>query len=196
MAIVSYQFKKSRAARVMWVIAELGLEVETVESADLFHSETLKKLHPQGKLPAITDDGRALFESVAIVNWLSDAYGSDSFMPSSGTWERAIVDQWNCFVMTEVEAHLWTIARNTFIYPEERRSQEAKAAAKHELKSSLAVLEKELTGKEFMNDSAFSALDINVAYVLNWARLAKVLDGYDELNRYLDTHSQRPGCPL
>jgi len=196
MTIVSYQFKQSRALRVMWVIAELGLDVETVDSADLFHSEQLKKLHPQGKLPAITDNGRALFESVAIVNWLSDAYGDDQFIPPSGSWERAMVDQWNCFVMTEVEAHLWTIARNTFVYPEESRSQEAKDAARRELELSLPVLEKELKGREFMNGSHFTALDINVAYVLNWARLAKVLDGYDELNRYLDNHIQRPSCPL
>ncbi len=196
MDIVSYEYKTTRAARVMWVIDELGLDVSRVDAAGLIRSDELKKFHPQGKLPVIIDHGRPLFESVAIVNWLADAYGPEGFIPKSGTWARAIYEQWTSFTLTEVEAHLWSIARNTFVYPKEKRSEEVKRQAAYELGLSLKVLENELSTEHFMNKSHFSALDINVAYTLNWAQMIGKLNDYENLNAYLSRMKLRTHCPF
>ena len=55
------------------------------------------------------------------------------------TWERAQHDQWCAYIMTEIEAHLWSSARNTFIYPEEERLEVIHAQNAKELKRAMGV---------------------------------------------------------
>ena len=109
-----------------------GSRTKASTSAELIGSDELRKIHPQAKLPAITDDGRALFESSAICNWLADSHPEKELIAKSGTWERAQHDQWCGFIMTELEAHLWTMGATRFSIPKNMRSKEAVEQARME----------------------------------------------------------------
>ena len=74
MTITLYEFGPTRSQRVRWTLTELGIEFESKEDRALIGSEELKSVHPLSKLPALTDNGRNLFESAAICTWLADSH--------------------------------------------------------------------------------------------------------------------------
>lgn len=195
MTLKLYEFAVSRSARVRWTLAELGLSFESRSGADLFGSDELKRVHPLGKLPAFEDDGRPLFESAAICSWLADKHPDKELIAAAGSWDRALHDQWVAFALTEIEAHLWSNARNTFVYPEKHRIQAVLKQNDRELKRSLPVLDAHFKGREFIVGDKFSVTDIIVGYATNWARRRGVMGEFDNVLAYNQRLLDRPLCP-
>ena len=196
MTIVHYGFGPTRSQRVMWTLAELEIEHEFNDERALIGSDALKSVHPLGKVPAITDNGRPLFESAAICTWLADSHRDKGLIAPSGTWERALHDQWCAYIMTEVEAHLWSSARNTFVYPEDQRIEAVHAQNAAELKRSLAPLDQHFGSHTHFVADKFSVTDIFASFAINWARRMGHLEGFDNLQGYMQRLLAMPKCPL
>ena len=62
MSITLFEFPLTRSARVRWTLLELGVPFESVSGREVTGSERLAEFSPLGKVPAILDDGRPLFE--------------------------------------------------------------------------------------------------------------------------------------
>jgi glutathione S-transferase len=194
--ITLYEYGATRSVRVRWTLLELGLDFESKQGRELIGSEELRKVHPQGKLPAAVIDGRPLFESVAICNHLADSVPEKGLIPAAGTWDRALHDQWTSFALTELEAWLWSNAKHQFFYPEEMRVPGVVDANKREVRAALEVLEAELAQRDHLVGDAFSLTDILVSYTVNWARRARQLGDFPSLQRYLERLWERPACAL
>ena len=121
MTIVLYELQPTRSARVRWTLLELGIPFKSIEGREVFAMPELAEIHPMSKLPALRDNGRPLFESAAICTWLADSHPEAGLIAPSGTWARALHDQWTAFTLAEVEANLWHTARNLFLYSDEER---------------------------------------------------------------------------
>lgn len=194
MSMTLYEFPPTRSARVRWTLLELGLPFESQSGIELFRGEELRKIHPLNKLPAFVDDDRPLFESAAICNWLADSHPEKGFIAKPGTWQRAIHDQWVAFTLAEFEAHLWSTARNTFVYDEDKRCPEVLPQNAHEADRALAVFDDYLSDKSYLIDDRFSVTDIFVGYAINWARRAELVNGHDNVRAYNDRLLAMPNC--
>ena len=62
MSITLFEFPPTRSARVRWTLLELGISFESVSGREVIGSPRLAEISPSGKVPAILDDGRPLFE--------------------------------------------------------------------------------------------------------------------------------------
>lgn len=196
MSITLYEFTPTRSKRVKWTLQELGITYESINKPELIGSDELRKIHPQAKLPAITDDGRALFESSAICNWLADSHPDKDLIAKSGTWERAQHDQWCGFVMTELEAHLWTIGRNTFFYPENMRSKETIEQARMEASKTVANLNDHLGDNDYFVGNRFTVADIFCGFATNWAESNKLTEDAANVTAFNARIKARPHCAL
>jgi len=82
----------SRSHRVLWLLEELGIEYDIQryvrDPATLRAPPSLKAIHPLGRAPTITDGGRALAESGAVLEYLVDRYDDGRLAPARGTPER------------------------------------------------------------------------------------------------------------
>jgi len=194
--ITLYEYNGSRSARVRWVLLELNIPFESVNDRALIRSEQLSEFSPLGKLPALTDDGRALFESAAIATWLADSHPEGGLSFPSGSWERALHDQWVSFVLTEIEAHIWSTARNTFVYPDEDRLPIIFDQNNSETRRGLAVLDDHLAGNEYLVGGKFSVTDIIAGYAVNWSRRQGLTSDFANVSAYLTRLQERPHCPL
>lgn len=99
MTITVHHLEKSRSQRVLWLLEELGLEYELKEykrdKATMLAPPELKKVHPLGKSPIVTDgDGPPLAESGAILEYLVDKYGNGKLIPKEGTPEYRRYKYW------------------------------------------------------------------------------------------------------
>lgn len=195
MSITLYEFAPTRSARVRWTLLELGVPFESVAGQEVFALPALAEIHPMSKLPALRDDGRPLFESAAICNWLADSHPDAGLIAPSGTWARALHDQWTAFTLAEVEANLWHTARNMFIYSEEDRVPAVYEQNAKEAKRGLAVIDAALKGKTWLVEDRFSVTDIFVGYSVAWANLQGLAADLPHLTAYGERLLARPLCP-
>lgn len=74
------------------MLEELGvpyaLELYKRDPETMLADPALRRVHPLGKSPVVTDDGNVLAESGAILEYLVEKYGEGRFIPASGTPER------------------------------------------------------------------------------------------------------------
>jgi glutathione S-transferase len=195
MSITLFEFAPTRSARARWTLLELGLPFESIEGRDVFQHEALASVHPLRKLPALLDDGRPLFESAAICTWLADHHPDKGLIAPSGTWQRALHDQWVAFTLSELEAHQWSSARNLFVYPEEKRVPQIFEQNATEAKRGLAVFESHFQQHTWLVDGRFSVTDIFAGYAINWARLTGLTTHLPNVEAYCARLLDRPLCP-
>jgi glutathione S-transferase len=196
MSLTLYELPPSRSARVRWTLLELDLPFESRTGFDLFQGDELRKYHPLNKFPAFIDDGRPLFESAAICNWLADSHPDRNFIARPGTWQRALHDQWVSFILTEIEAPLWSTARNSFVLPEDQRIAAIIPQNDNDARRALTVLDAWLDGKSFLIDDRFSVTDVIAGYTVNWARLAGLMAECANLRAYNERLMAFSNCTL
>jgi glutathione S-transferase len=82
---------------VKWLLNELEIPYRE-RIPDFYgydrHQPQYRKISPMGSVPAIEDDGLALTESGAIINFILIKYGKGRFRYPAGTREATLVDQW------------------------------------------------------------------------------------------------------
>ncbi len=93
-----HHLQTSRSQRVLWLLEELGvpyeLKVYPRDPKTRLAPAALRKVHPLGKSPVITDQGDAIAESGAIIEYLVETYGADAqgdlahLQPARGTPEH------------------------------------------------------------------------------------------------------------
>src|SRR6476646_4255499 len=96
--IVVHHLNNSRSQRVLWLLEELGAPYEIKryqrDPKTMLAPPELRAVHPLGKSPVITEDGKVLAETGAIVEYLIERYGNGRFIPAAGTPERLRYTYW------------------------------------------------------------------------------------------------------
>ena len=188
MQIELYDFGPTRSQRCRWAFLEAGIEYKTIDGENLFGTAELKQVHPLGALPAMKVDGKALFESAAICTYIADLVPEKGLVAASGAWERALHDQWTCYVLSEMEAYTWSSARNTFVLPEDKRLSSVFEQNADGFKRGAAPMNEALAVSDYLVGNRFSVTDIIASFTVNW--------GKGPLQAYLDRLLKRPHCTL
>jgi glutathione S-transferase len=83
-----HHLNNSRSQRVLWLLEELGLPYELKaynrDTVTNLAPPELKSVHPLGKSPVITDDGRTIIESGAITDYIIRRHGGGRRQPGCG----------------------------------------------------------------------------------------------------------------
>lgn len=77
MMITVHHLEQSRSHRVLWLLEELEVPYQIKRyqrEPTMLAPEALKKVHPLGKSPVITDENRVVAESGAILEYLEQKY--------------------------------------------------------------------------------------------------------------------------
>jgi glutathione S-transferase len=176
----------------------LGVEFESVPVNLMLgehRSPEFLKINPAGKLPALVDGDLILTESIAIALYLGEKYPDKRFIPADPA-QRAQLYRWLLFTTTELEQPLWRIARHTSLYPAERRLPEDVALARDDFAEAAKVLEQYMNGREFVVSDSVTVGDFVLAYTLDWAKTAELLERLPRLNAYVERMYARPCAPL
>ncbi len=156
---------KSRAMRVLWALEELGLEYDY--SPDYSHSDAVKAVNPEGKVPVLLIDGEPFADSVAIIQYLADAHSGLTY--PAGTPERLRQDGFTQFAVDEVDGALWTRSKHAFVFPEDKRLTDIKPIAIWEFDRAMKTLENRLGDREFVMGDRFTVPDIILGHCGGWA---------------------------
>lgn len=190
-----------RPFRVLWALAELGLACEhkkILPRGTGMDDPDFRALTERHKIPFYEDDRVKIGESAAIVNYLADRYGRDVLpMPAPGTRERAILMDRTMFIMTEIDARLYTTrlhgqppAGLSTIYGAAAIAVEA---AKQYVNNSLLEAARWFKEEQqFVMGENFGTADILLVSCLDWA-LMEGLDLPPSLGAYRDRVASRLG---
>ncbi|MFZ1660543.1 MAG: glutathione S-transferase family protein [Paracoccaceae bacterium] len=179
---------RSRAFRVLWMLEELSQPYEHIPAQP--RSEQASEFNPAGKVPTLMDNGVAITDSTAIIQYLADRHGALTF--PAGTIERAQQDSLTQFLLDEFDAALWVAARHTFILPEELRHTAIKDSLRWEFARSQKVLTRRMGDGPFLMGADMTVPDIILTHCGNWAEGAKFPIDEPALVDYLNRMRARP----
>lgn len=172
MSLTIYGPAQSRAMRVLWLAHELELDFDHLPGfADGGASAALLKANPMGQVPAIEDDGFALAESMAINIYLAKKHGK---LAPRSLAEEAQTLRWCFWVMAAVEKPMLEALLAARGLMGRERDEEAARAAIDSLRKPFDVLNGALAGRDYLLGDDFTVVDLNVASVFAWGRMAGV----------------------
>lgn len=158
-----YDFKSSpNCQRVKIVLAEKNLPFETVP-VDLGKKEQKNpdylKINPYGKVPALTDDSTALYESLIINEYLEEKYPTPALLPKDPA-KRAKARILTDYGMAHFDSPYQKL-RMELMKDKKEQSEPIINEAKATLKSLLKRFEDELGSQEYLLGE-FSLVDANL----------------------------------
>ncbi len=161
------------------------IEVDPKTKRTLSDKDYLQ-IYPLGLVPLVRlDDGSLLSENAAILQYIADRYPQAELAPCDDI-ERARLQQWLCFIGTELHKGL-------FIPLFDQKAPDGTRA--HTLKkyeSRLNYLDNHLAGREFLLDR-FSVADAYLYTILNWTMPTRVdLTPWPAIKAYHERLQKRP----
>ncbi|WP_340108740.1 glutathione S-transferase family protein [Pikeienuella sp. HZG-20] len=185
-----YGSPASRAARVIWMLEEIGAPYEIVPAKP--HSAEALELNASGKIPVLVDDGRAIFDSTAILLHLADKHGKLTF--PVGAPERDRMMSLICFAIDDVEQPLWTLTKHRAMLPEHLRAADAvQPACLYEFAKAMGTLEAYLGDGPFVMGDAFTVPDIILGHLGGWAKAMGFPAPEGEVGAYMARVRDRAG---
>jgi glutathione S-transferase len=173
-------------------LEELGLEytVHEISLADGDQkSPDFLKICPNGRIPALVDDGFPVFESGAILIYLAEKTGQ--LMPRD-TRGKSEVIQWLMFQMGGVGPMMGQA--NVFFRALEEKIPSAISRYQNESRRLFEVLDRQLRDSEWLTG------DYSIADIANWCWVRLYdwsgvsLEGLENLQRWIATMEARPAC--
>ncbi len=187
---------RSRSLRIVWLMAELGLEYELNQMK--FHPSDLKSddhraRHPLGRVPVLEDGDTTIYESGAIVWYVCAKHAGGRLLRDTGDAEYAAFLQWFHYAEGMVMPPVNTIVVHTLLLPEDRRDAVVLGQAQRLLNKALAPVDEALEGKDYLAGE-FSAADIMLGHA-SWVgkNLGQVTDDMKNLQAYVARLEARPG---
>ena len=161
-------------------------ELVTISPEEGRSAEHLAR-HPLGRVPVLEDDQGPLFESTALVFHIAELFPVAGLLPPAGSHERAVVQGWSIFAMTELEAP--TIES----YRQRDANPEASATAAARCVDAVAALEGALSGTPpYLVGSRFTVADIVAGGVLGVAVRVGAIEPSATSTAYLESLAARP----
>jgi glutathione S-transferase len=177
--ITVHHLENSRSQRVLWLLEELGVPYEVTryerDPKTMLAPPELRKVHPLGKSPVLTEDGTTVAESGAIVEYLLERHGAGRLVPPPGSPERLRFRYWLHFaegsampplLMKLVFDRIESGPMPFFAKPIARSiARKVKGLmVEPNLKRHLDFMEAELGRSEWFAGDAFSAADIQMSF--------------------------------
>jgi len=162
------------AQKVLWALNELKVPYERIDAGMQFgvvNEPFYRRMNPNGRVPTIDDDGFVLWESNAIVRYLSAKHGAGTLWPSDPK-QRADSDRWMDWASTTIGPPITPVFWGLVRTPTEKRDGKAIEEGTKKLNAVFEVLEQSLDARDYVAGAAFTMGDIPVGvYVYRWSAL-------------------------
>ena len=187
MSIVLYHHPFSRAATVLWMLEEVGVEHE-LRFVDILKGEQkqpeIVALNPMGKLPVLTDGDMVVTEVAAIGLYLADRYAAGRLAPAQDDPARGTYLRWSLFAPSVIEPGSMAKAGGWAFKPGQ--------AGWGDHESMIRAMESAVGGRDYLLGDKFSMADVIFGGTLRYMLRFKLLEPTAAFTAYAERLSARP----
>jgi len=186
-----HHLNNSRSQRILWLLEEMGTPYEIAKYQRMsplpMAPPELKEVHPLGKSPVITDGGKAIAESGAIVEYLIDRYANGRLKPARGTDDYWKYIEWMHYAEGSA---MFPLLMALFLGFLGDAGEPLRPHVDAQIALHLSYMESGLGGRRFFVGDDLTGADIQLLFVVEAAgnRLAP----YPGLVAYRDRMHARP----
>jgi len=186
---------QARSFRTLWLLNGMGLEFEVAYHS--FFDKSLRHpgylaLSPAGRVPALEIDGRVLFESGAITEYLVETRAEAGLGRLPGHFERPDWLEWLHYAET-IGQHIAILTQQHIVLREDwMKSPVVMKLEAKRLEKALEVVERVVAQRDYLLPSGFSAVDTNIGYGVRMARYFVPADLMPSVAAYYERLAARP----
>lgn len=206
--ITVHHLNNSRSQRVLWLLEELELPYEIKkyerDPQTMLAPPSLRAVHPLGKSPVISEGGKTLVESGAILEYLLDNHGNGRLRPHPDSDDYLRYRQFMHYaegslmpplLLALVFARMPNNPMPFFVRPVARAISRGALTTfvQPQLKLHFDYLEGKLATRSWFASDSFSAADIQMSFPVQAAAARGGLDiRWPKLLGFLERIEQRP----
>lgn len=191
--LIVHHLNDSRSQRILWLLEELDVPYEIqfyqrLPKTRLAPPE-LKAIHPLGKSPVITEDGHAVAESGAIIDYIIRRHGEGRCCPPPDGHAYDEYVQWLHYA--EGSAALPLIMKGTVTFLGDQW-RPLKNHVEIELDNHLGYIDQSLSGRDYLLGDDLTAADIQMSFVGELAALRTDRSRFANLDAWVHRFQGRP----
>ena len=164
--LVVHHLNDSRSQRILWLLEELGVPYEIKpyqrDSQTRLAPPELKQVHPLGKSPVITDGGKTVIESGAIIDYVIRRYGKGRMQPAP---ETASYDEYVQWMHYAEGSAMLPLMLNLYAGRLGDAAAPLMPRVEGEIANHLAYIDGALKGRQFLVGDTLSGADIQMSFV-------------------------------
>ena len=191
--IIVHHLEKSRSQRIVWLLEELGIPYEIEhykrDPNTMLAPESLRRVHPLGKSPVITDGQATVHESGAIIDYIIRQHGAGKLQPAVGDPDYEAYLQWLHYAegsaMLPLMLQMYVMRLGEAGAPLHPRIES-------EVDNHLSYLDQALAGRDYLMGQALTGADIQMSFVGEVARAFGKLPNYPNAEAWLNRLHDRP----
>ena len=193
--ITVHHLNQSRSQRILWLLEELELPYEIRfyqrDATTNLAPPELKQVHSLGKSPVITDEGRTIAESGAIIDYLVRRHGGGRLQPAPDTADYDKHQEWLHYAegsaMLPLMLNLYTTRLGEAAQPLRERIDS-------EIANHLGYVDASLEGRDYLMGETLTAADVQMSFVGEIGRAFGRLGGLKRLDAWVGRLHARPAC--
>jgi glutathione S-transferase len=150
-------------------------------------------MNPAGAVPVLEQDGWALTQNSAILNYLADTNPGTNLAGDGSPRSRAEVQRWLALVNSDIHPAFVPLFGATAYLEDAAVIDKTKDAARTKLRTLFGRVDAQLAGRDWIAGTR-SIADPYLFVVTRWARAQGVdLSGFGDLERYFNAMQADPG---
>ncbi|MDQ0474860.1 glutathione S-transferase family protein [Labrys wisconsinensis] len=154
-------------------LAEADQTVELIDldlTKDEHRSEAFLAINPSGKVPALRfPDGEVMTQSAAILLALDEAHPRARLMPAVGAVDRRFALRWAVHIAAEIYPLIEISDYPLRFAPPETSEVGMRSLVRRRIRERWLLMERQAAGEGSFLLSGFSAIDLAVAVISDWA---------------------------
>ena len=191
--IVVHHLNDSRSQRILWLLEELQLQYEIVRyrrDAQTHRAPPeLKAIHPLGKSPVITDDGKVVAESGAIIEYIIRHHGGGRLQPDPSSTAYDDYQHWLHYAEGSAMTALMLVGRIARLGD---AAASLRPGADAEVANHLGYIDAKLEGRHYLLGDALTAADVQLSFVGELAAARVGLSDYPSIAAWVRRFQARP----
>ena len=161
--IVVHHLNDSRSQRILRLMEELALPYEIKHYKRMetrLAPPELQAIHPVGKSPVITDNGKTIYESGAIIDYVIRRHGGGRLQPDPKT---PAYDDYQMWLHYAEGSAMLPLMLNLYVSRLGEAGKPLHPRIDSEIANHLGYIDRHLAGREFLLDE-FSGADIQLSF--------------------------------
>ncbi len=188
-----HHLNNSRSQRILWLLEELDVPYEIKhyqrdKETNLAPPE-LKAVHPLGKSPVITDDGRVIAESGAIVDYIIRRHGGGRLQPDPAS---PAYDDYQVWLHFAEGSAMLPLMLNLYVSRLGEAGAPLRPRIEGEIANILGFIDAALSGRQFLLGDELTGADVEMSFVGELAGIQGKRAAYPNVDAWVRRLQGRP----